>query len=83
MCAGVDRDAIQLLGRWKSDAMLRYLRVQAASQAHNYAQQMLSHGSYTFHPQAYANGDPPNEAPAAVHALLAHNELYDSGSDHD
>ena len=50
LCAGVDKDAIQLLGRWKSDAMLRYLRIQAASHAHNYAQLMLDNGSYTFTP---------------------------------
>ena len=31
LCANVDSDAIQLLGRWKSDAMLRYLRIQANS----------------------------------------------------
>jgi hypothetical protein len=76
LCAGIDKDAIQLLGRWKSDAMLRYLRIQAASLQFNYAQQMLDHGAYTFHPQALADDGLPNEAPPTVAALLAHTKLY-------
>ena len=76
LCAGVDKDAIQLLGRWKSDAMLCYLRIQAASHAHNYAQLMLDNGSYTFSPSIYAARGLPQEAPAAVHALMLHDELY-------
>jgi hypothetical protein len=77
LCAGIDKDAVQLLGRWKSDAMLRYLRIQAASIAHNYAQQMLDHGSYTFVPAAFQQDGLPQQAPPAVAALLAHDELYD------
>ena len=29
LCAGVDDETIKLIGRWQSDAMLRYLRVDA------------------------------------------------------
>ena len=75
LCAGIDKDAIQLLGRWKSDAMLRYLRIQAASIQFNYAQQMLESGSYTFHPQALADDGLPNEAPVAVAALSRDNAV--------
>jgi len=77
LCAGVDKDAIQLLGRWKSDAMLRYLRIQAASLAHNYAQKMLDHGSYTFHPTNFEAGGLPNKVPENLAAIMAHDELYD------
>jgi len=84
LCAGIDKDAIQLLGRWKSDAMLRYLRIQAASLQFNYAQQMLDAGAYTFHPQVLADDGLPNEAPVAVAALLQHEELYaDSDEESD
>ena len=76
LCANIDSDAIQLLGRWKSDAMLRYLRIQAAAHAHNYSQRMLDSGSFTFHPTSYQEGGLPNQAPAAIAALLAHEELY-------
>ena len=76
LCAGIDKDAIQLLGRWKSDAMLRYLRIQAAAIAHNYAQKMLDHGSYTFHPTNFEAGGLPNEVPAGIAAIMAHDELY-------
>ena len=82
LCANIDKDAIQLLGRWKSDAMLRYLRIQAATHAHNYAQRMLDHGKYTFAPQAFLNENLwlPNEAPEAVcnaAAVLQHGEIDD------
>ena len=50
LVAGVDVDAIQLLGRWLSDTVLRYLRVQAATR--NLSQQMLQAGDYTFAPGA-------------------------------
>ena len=52
LCGNVDKDDVQLLGCWKSDAMLRYLRIQAATYAHHYSQHMLNHGAYTFVPQA-------------------------------
>ena len=73
LCAGVDPNHIQLLGRWKSDAMLRYLRVAAASRHTNYAGLMLRHGTYTFTPaRPVAPHDPllPRKAPAAVVAPL-------------
>ena len=82
LCAHVEKDAVQFLGRWKSDAMLRYLRIQAATYAHHYSQRMLDHGAYTFAPQALRhNGNwLPNQALApvvAAAAVLAHAELYD------
>ena len=64
-----------LLGRWKSDAMFRYLRIQASTAT--YSQRMLDHGAYTFAPSSYATGDLPDQAPAAVAALLQHDELYE------
>jgi len=72
LCAGVPGDAIQLLGRWKSHAMLEYLRVQALTHAQNFAQRMLDHGSYTFsqQPRFDDNIPIPNEAPATFLALL-------------
>ena len=74
LCANVGSDAIMLLGRWKSDAMFRYLRVQAASST--FSRQMLAHGAFTFAPSTYAQRGLPQQAPAAVAALLAHEELH-------
>ena len=74
MCTGVDRDMIQLLGRWKSDAMLRYLRVAAAANTRSFAQRMLDHGSYTFAPAAHQVGAQylvPEEAPAGLAAIIS------------
>ena len=50
LCANVDSVHIKMLGRWKSDAMFTYLRVQAATIAHNFSTLMLQHGNYTFTP---------------------------------
>ena len=83
LCARVDKDAIMLLGRWKSDAMFHYLRIQAATYAHNYAQEMLDHGSYTFTAVNFASHNLPNEAPAEVAALVQHNPHVANILQHD
>ena len=41
LCANIDKQSIQLLGRWKSDAMLRYLHVHAMNANSRFAQSML------------------------------------------
>jgi hypothetical protein len=75
LCAGIDKDHIQLLGRWQSDAMFRYLRIQAATT--HLSQRMLDHGSFTFAPGTYDKSlATPVETPANISALLAHEELY-------
>ena len=48
LCARVDTDVIQLIGRWRSDAMFRYLHVQAAPHTAPLAPRMLSSGSFTL-----------------------------------
>jgi hypothetical protein len=45
LTAGVDSDLIRLLGRWKSDAMLRYLHTQSVGLLHNTASRMLLAGA--------------------------------------
>lgn len=79
MCAGISSDYVGLLGRWKSDAMFRYLRTQAASMHMDYAQRMLDHGAYTFAPGTYHQGPQPlpEQTPIALRELLAHSALYD------
>jgi hypothetical protein len=50
LCAKVDTDIIKLVGRWRSDEMLRYLHLQAYPLMHNLAPAMASHGSFTLLP---------------------------------
>ena len=79
LCADVDPETIQLLGRWKSDAMLRYLRVAAHANHTNFAQRMLTAGAYTFAPNTCtaAHIQPlPVETPAAFITALQRAELY-------
>ena len=74
LCANIDKDTIKLLGRWKSDAMFVYLRVQALAYHTNIAQHMQDHGSYTFAPGVYNASvtDPlPTQLPPAVAAALS------------
>ena len=47
LVAKIDPNTIQLLGRWKSDSMLRYLHVDALSSNQNHAASMLTDGDFT------------------------------------
>jgi hypothetical protein len=50
LCAQVDTDVIRLLGRWRSDEMLRYLHVQAEPIMRDFSRRMLVGGSFTLLP---------------------------------
>ena len=50
LCGKVDYDLIRLLGRWHSDAMIRYLHLQAQPVMRQFAKAMYNHGRYTFLP---------------------------------
>jgi hypothetical protein len=50
LCANVDSDKIRLLGRWRSDEMLRYLHIQAFPIVQPLAHLMVRHGEFTFIP---------------------------------
>ncbi len=56
LCARVDTDTIRLLGRWRSDEMLRYLHVQAFPLVAPLASQMLQHGHFTLNPNQQHGG---------------------------
>jgi hypothetical protein len=63
LCAKVDTDMIRLLGRWRSDEMLRYLHVQSFPLLAPLAQQMLRHGDFSLLPnQPMAYGEQENNA---------------------
>ena len=76
LCAGVQPTNIQLVGRWNSEAMLRYLRADATPAVHNFAKQMLSAGSFSYSPVALKPTTAtllPTQAPeyAAAHVDLS------------
>lgn len=50
LLSDVDSNIIQLIGRWRSDAMLRYLHVQAAPLMKDYSRRMLDGGQYNLIP---------------------------------
>ena len=84
MMADIDTDHICLMGRWKSDAMFRYLRIQAATNKRAFAQRMLDNGSYTFAPAAFQQGSAlPQETPPALRAVLDLTSDDDSDIDSD
>lgn len=59
LCARVDTDLIQLVGRWRSDAMFRYLHVQASPLTSPLAPLMLRFGSFTLTAPLPAPRAPP------------------------
>jgi hypothetical protein len=50
LCGNVDHNLIQMLGRWHSDAMMRYLHLQAQPIMKKFAVAMFNDGNYTFLP---------------------------------
>lgn len=50
LCGNVDFNVIKMLGRWHSDAMLRYLHVQAQPIVQQLAVKMFNRGQYSFLP---------------------------------
>jgi hypothetical protein len=55
LCAAVDPDIIRLLGRWRSDEMLRYLHVQALPIVTPLATRMVQCGDYAFLPNSHSS----------------------------
>jgi hypothetical protein len=53
LAAGISKEQIQMMGRWKSDVVFRYLHPQALPVRDAYATRMLHHGAISFLP-------PPN-----------------------
>ena len=50
LCANVDSDRIRLIGRWRSDEMLRYLHVQAEPVMRYLSPAMLTGGRFSLLP---------------------------------
>ena len=50
LLAKIDTNVIQLIGRWRSDEMLRYLHVQARPLMKDFSRKMLAAGQYTLIP---------------------------------
>jgi hypothetical protein len=62
LCGRVDTSIIQLVGRWRSDVMLRYLHLQAGALMSNLSGTMLRAGAFHL--------VPGQEVPAAAAPLL-------------
>jgi hypothetical protein len=50
LCGRIDHNTIRMLGRWHSDAMMRYLHLQAKPLMKQFAPAMFNNGSYSFLP---------------------------------
>ena len=48
LCGNVDINMICLLGRWKLDAMLQYLQIQALPISYHFSKRMIAHGNFTL-----------------------------------
>jgi hypothetical protein len=50
----IDHNTICILGRWHSDAMMRYLHLQSRAIMDQFASTMFNHGTYDFLPEETA-----------------------------
>jgi hypothetical protein len=67
LCARVDDNIIKLVGRWRSDQMLRYLHLQAYPHMHTFANLMVTGGSFRLlHRQTIPNAAVPLLAQAPL-----------------
>ena len=64
LCGNIDTDVIKLVGRWKSDAIFRYLHAQALPVITDLARTMLKHGRFTLLP---GSNVPPSAVPILQH----------------
>ena len=55
LMACVDTDTIRLVGRWRSDVMLRYLRTTAKTFTEGLTSRMVQHGDYALIPLAHGD----------------------------
>jgi hypothetical protein len=50
LCGKVDKNLIQMLGGWYSDAMIRYLHMQTQPIVQHFAAKIYNNGTYSFLP---------------------------------
>jgi hypothetical protein len=50
LCWKIDVQNIRMMGRWRSDAMMQYLQIQAALVLKKYAAKICNEDTYTFQP---------------------------------
>ena len=55
LMARVDTDTIRLVGRWRSDVMLRYLHTTAKTLTEGLASRMVQHRDYALVPPAHGD----------------------------
>jgi hypothetical protein len=68
LCGQVDSDVIRLIGRWRSDAMFRYLHAHVLPLISHLAPTMLQHGTFSIMP----NADLPPTVPPLLAAHVDH-----------
>ena len=67
LCDGIDSNKIKLLGRWKSDEMLKYLHIQAEPLYRDLSARMLRGGNYTFAPGSMAHAYFQDQQPETLY----------------
>ena len=68
LLAGVNKATIQLIGRWRSDAIFTYLHSSALPLSGQHAKQMFQHGKFTI----LTSGLTPTAAEAVIRDEFDH-----------
>ena len=80
LCAGEHPHLIALIGRWRSESILTYLRAQTTPQAKAFSIKMLTHGNFTFLPNI-DDASPGNYALLPIELPDIYREHFDPTDD--
>ena len=68
LCSGINTDIIRLIGRWRSDEMLRYLHLQAEPLMRGFSKRMVTNGNYRMLPGQYVPMSPATNLFSSSHS---------------
>jgi hypothetical protein len=80
LLAGEDKLVIQLVGRWKSDALFTYLHSTALPLVRNHSSKMFKHGKFTVHKTSHSLEQAVEQAQSALDTEFVHDEAEPSGA---
>ena len=81
LCAGSDATNISLVGRWRSEAVLRYLRSQHTPAVKQFSKLMLNHGNFTYNVKPDVNSEFLELPTQATPDMMVNFDPTDDASD--
>jgi len=79
LLSGEDKLVIQLVGRWKSDALFTYLHSTALPLVRNHSSKMFKHGQFTVHKTSHSLEQAVEQAQSALDTDFVHDDNEPTG----